>query len=82
MIDRYSLPEIANIFSDESRFARYLEIELLATEAQSQLGVVPSADAKECRARAPTSQNEPGRAHLLHEYQLAMLCRHMPAQFL
>jgi adenylosuccinate lyase len=53
MIDRYSLPEIANIFSDESRFARYLEIELLATEAQSQLGVVPSADAKECRARAP-----------------------------
>jgi adenylosuccinate lyase len=47
MIDRYSLPEIANIFSDESRFARYLEIELLATEAQSKLGVVPSADAKE-----------------------------------
>jgi adenylosuccinate lyase len=35
MIDRYSLPEIANIFSDESRFARYLEIELLATEALS-----------------------------------------------
>jgi len=53
MIDRYSLPEIANIFSDESRFARYLEIELLATEAQSQLGVVPSADANECRSRAP-----------------------------
>ena len=36
MIDRYSLPEIANIFSDESRFARYLEIKLLATEAQSR----------------------------------------------
>lgn len=53
MIDRYSLPEIANIFSDESRFARYLEIELLATEAQSSLGVVPSAEAKECRSRAP-----------------------------
>lgn len=53
MIDRYSLPEIANIFSDESRFARYLEIELLATEAQSKLGVVPSTDAKECRTRAP-----------------------------
>jgi adenylosuccinate lyase len=53
MIDRYSLPEIANIFSDESRFARYLEIELLTTEAQSKLGVVPSADAKECRTRAP-----------------------------
>ena len=53
MIDRYSLPEIANIFSDESRFARFLEIELLATEAQANLGVVPSAEAKECRSRAP-----------------------------
>ena len=41
MIDRYSLPEIAEIFSDRSKFARYLEIELLATEAQAKLGVVP-----------------------------------------
>ncbi|TSA53676.1 MAG: adenylosuccinate lyase [Actinobacteria bacterium] len=53
MIDRYSLPEIANIFTDESRFARYLEIELLATEAQAKLGVVPAGDAAACRTRAP-----------------------------
>jgi adenylosuccinate lyase len=53
MIDRYSLPEIAEIFSDRSKFARYLEIELLATEAQAKLGVVPQADAQTCRAKAP-----------------------------
>jgi len=40
-------------FSDVARFSRYLEIELLATEAHAALGVVPSADAAECRARAP-----------------------------
>ena len=53
MIERYSLPEIAEIFSDRSKFSRYLEIELLATEAQAKLGVVPQPDAQTCRAKAP-----------------------------
>lgn len=53
MIERYSLSEMAAIFTDESRLGRYLEIELLATEAQVTLGVVPQSDADECRSRAP-----------------------------
>lgn len=53
MIERYSLPEMAVIFSDESRFGRYLEIELLATEAQVTLGIVPKGDGDACRSRAP-----------------------------
>lgn len=53
MIERYSHPEMAAIFTDESRMGRYLEIELLATEAQVALGVVPQSDATECRSRAP-----------------------------
>lgn len=53
MIERYSLPEMAEIFSDESKFRRYLEIELLATAAHSELGVVPREHAQTCRDRAP-----------------------------
>ena len=53
MIERYSSPEMAAIFSDVARFGRYLEIELLATEAQSRLGVVPTDAAAMCRSRAP-----------------------------
>ncbi len=53
MIDRYALPEIAEIFSDRSKFARFLEIELLATDAQAKLGVVSQSDAQICRAKAP-----------------------------
>ena len=53
MIDRYSLPEMAAVFSDTTRFGRYLEIELLATEAHAALGVVPHDDAVTCRANAP-----------------------------
>lgn len=54
MIERYSSPEIAAIFSDVARFARYLEIELLAAEAQARLGVVPADAAAGCRRNAPT----------------------------
>ena len=39
---------MAAIFSDTARFGRWLEIELLATEAWSALGVVPSPDAGAC----------------------------------
>ena len=53
MIPRYTLPEMANVFSDVARFDRYLEIELLATEAHALLGVVSAADAEACRANAP-----------------------------
>ncbi len=53
MIERYSLPEMTEIFSDESKFRRYLEIELLATAAHSDLGVVPIDHAQVCRDRAP-----------------------------
>ena len=55
MIDRYSLPEMAAVFSDTTRFGRYVEIELLATEAQAALGIVPADDAATCRANAPVT---------------------------
>jgi adenylosuccinate lyase len=53
MIPRYTMPEMAAVFSDTARFGRYLEIELLATEAHVALGIVPTDDAAACRARAP-----------------------------
>ena len=53
MIERYTLPEMAAVFSDVARFDRYLQIELLATEAHVALGVVPAADAATCRKHQP-----------------------------
>ncbi len=52
MIERYALPEIAGLFTDEARFRTMLEVEVLATEAWAQIGVVPAADAAEIRAKA------------------------------
>jgi len=53
MIERYALPAVANIFGDAARMQRWVEIELLATEAQEQLGVVPQGIAAQCRELAP-----------------------------
>ena len=53
MIPRYTMPEMAAVFSDTGRFGRYLEIELLATEAHARIGVVPLVDAETCRRGAP-----------------------------
>ena len=44
---------MAALFSDAARFAMWLEVELLATEAQAALGDVPAQDAATCRAKAP-----------------------------
>ena len=43
MIPRYSRPEMARIWSDENRFATWLKVEIAATEALAEAGVVPAA---------------------------------------
>ena len=41
MIDRYSRPQMRKIWTEENKFNAYLEVEILAAEAWSTLGVVP-----------------------------------------
>lgn len=41
MISRYSRPEIKKIWSDENKYRRWLEIELLVCEIQTKLGIIP-----------------------------------------
>ena len=41
MIPRYSWPEMTAIWSDESRFQIWFEIEAHACDAQAKLGVIP-----------------------------------------
>jgi adenylosuccinate lyase len=43
MIRRYSRPEMSRIWSDENRFASWLRVEIAATEALVDRGVVPAA---------------------------------------
>ena len=47
MIPRYSRPEMTKIWSTESRFQTWLDIERYACEAQEKLGVIPKGVAKQ-----------------------------------
>ncbi|WP_227764811.1 adenylosuccinate lyase [Zhaonella formicivorans] len=42
MIERYTLKEMGQVWSDESRFRKWLKIEVLACEAQAKLGKIPA----------------------------------------
>lgn len=52
MIERYSRPEMAAIWTDENRFQAWLEVEILACEAWAELGVIPKEDVKVLRQNA------------------------------
>ena len=52
MIERYTLPEMAAVWSDEARYGHWLAVELAACEAHYQLGRIPPAAMEDIRARA------------------------------
>ena len=55
MIDRYALPAMRELWCPEARLASWVRIEMLATEAQVELGVVPpEALPAMRRGRVPT----------------------------
>ena len=52
MIPRYSLPEMAALFSDGARLGRWLEVEVLAVEGWAKVGVAPPEAAAAVREGA------------------------------
>ncbi len=52
MIDRYTLPAMAEIWREEYKFNKWLEIEILAVEAWAELGLVPQESLERIRERA------------------------------
>lgn len=52
MIERYSRQEMSNIWTDQNRYEAWLEVEILACEAWSELGYIPKEDVKKIRANA------------------------------
>ena len=52
MIERYTRPEMGAIWTEENKFKAWLEVEILADEAWSELGVIPKEDVKLIREKA------------------------------
>src|SRR5579871_6819037 len=52
MIARYTRPEMGRIWTDQNKFQQWLEVELAASEALADLGVVPKEAARLLRQHA------------------------------
>ncbi|HBN00426.1 MAG TPA: adenylosuccinate lyase [Firmicutes bacterium] len=55
MIERYAPKKIEALFTDESRFDAYLEIEIAVVEGWSKIGLVPEKDLKAIQEKAKTN---------------------------
>jgi adenylosuccinate lyase len=61
MIPRYSRPEMAAIWSPETRFRIWFEIEAHAADAMAELGIIPKAAAAKIWAKGNKAKFDPGR---------------------
>jgi|SRR5690625_1807007 len=52
MIERYTRKELGAIWTEENKYNAWLEVEILACEALSELGIVPKDDAEKIRRHA------------------------------
>lgn len=51
MIDRYSKPEMASIWSEEHKFLRWLDVEIAVCEALNEEGWIPDQDMKNIKRK-------------------------------
>jgi adenylosuccinate lyase len=52
MIERYSRPEMAEIWGAENRYRKWLEIEIYACEAHAEMGTIPRDAVERIKAKA------------------------------
>ena len=63
MIERYSRPEMANIWTEENKYRAWLEVEILADEAWAELGEIPKEDVALIRENRAANSSRCGCLH-------------------
>ncbi|MFJ6797917.1 adenylosuccinate lyase [Streptomyces sp. NPDC091268] len=82
MIPRYTLPDMAALWADQSRYDTWVRVEILASEAQAELGLVPEDAVEDMRrakvpAAARVAEIEKDRDHEVLSF-LAAYCEGIP----
>ena len=75
MIQRYLLKEMENIFSDESRFNAYLQVEIAVLEAWSKIGVIPNQDVQKVKEHAKVDVNRINEIELITRHDVVAFTR-------
>ncbi len=71
MIPRYVMPEMNKIWTDENRFQKMLEIEILACESLAKLGQIPKSAAINIRKKAKFTLNRVNEIEKITRHDVA-----------
>ena len=71
MIERYTPAPMKALWSDQARLDRWLKVEILATEAWAELGVVPKEHATLVRERAAFTVEAVDARELITDHDVA-----------
>lgn len=52
MIERYTLPRMGSIWTNENKFRKWLEVEICVCEVQAELGLIPPTAVEQIRTKA------------------------------
>ena len=55
MIGRYTLPEMGALWSEETKFQKWLEVEIAVCEVHAEMGTIPRAALEQIKSRAKFS---------------------------
>jgi adenylosuccinate lyase len=55
LIERYTLPEIGNVWTEEAKYRAWLKVELAVCRARAELGEIPAEEVEELAAKADFS---------------------------
>ncbi len=55
MIERYTLPEMGRLWSEENKFQKWLDVELAVCEVHAEMGTIPREALQEIKSRAKFS---------------------------
>ncbi len=55
MIDRYTLPEMGALWSEETKFQKWLDVEIAVCEVHAEMGVIPGDALDQIKSRAKFS---------------------------
>jgi adenylosuccinate lyase len=55
MIDRYTLPEMGALWSEETKFQKWLDVEIAVCEVHAEMGIIPSDALDQIKSRAKFS---------------------------
>src|SRR6202158_2698828 len=55
MIDRYTLPEMGALWSEQNKFQKWLDVEIAVCEVHAEMGTIPRDAVEQIKARASFS---------------------------